>query len=126
MQSKPYCESDLSAIERDFGWKLPAAYRRFLLVPPDDAKGSAVRDLDFAVSRLGANREYADYLLRASKADYELSRSDVVFLFHQDYQFLFFRCGQNDDPPVYRFVEGEPSPREIATSFSDWLARLRS
>jgi hypothetical protein len=41
---------------------------------------------------------------------------------HQGYQFLFFRCGVSDDPPVYLFLEHEPRVQRVAESFSSWLA----
>ena len=41
------------------------------------------------------------------------------------YQFLFFETASgNDDPPVYRFIEGDKASVQVADSFSNWLSTM--
>ncbi len=120
-------ETELNAAERRFKWRLPAAYRSFLLGGGDDVdSGLHTPRRQLGPARLAPNREYADFLLKASKADYALRDADVVFLVHEGYQFWFFRCDDGDDPAVYRFSEGEQRPTRVAPSLSAWFATLRS
>lgn len=116
-------ESDLRNVEARLGVRLPSSVRSVYAF----AGGRLLRRLpgltaDYA--RLRFYRETADFLLRDSKADYRLAPSDVVF-WADDYQFFFFSCEEGDNPPVHRFVEGERQPREVAASFTEWVARVR-
>lgn len=118
-------EKALSAVERHFKWKLPPAYRSFVLEDELLRTELHVPRGDLAPDRLAANRDFADYLLKASKADYRLCDDDVVFLIHQGHQFWFFRCDGDDDPAVFRFREGEQRPTLVARHLSAWFATLR-
>lgn len=126
MERQHTFETELNAVERQFRWRLPLAYRSFVLEGDGlDAELHTPRR-HLAPARLAANREYADFLLKASKADYALHDADVVFLVHEGYQFWFFRCDDGDDPAVYRFSEGERRPTKVAPSLSAWFSTLRA
>jgi hypothetical protein len=117
-------ENDLQNMEMYFGVRLPAAVRAF----PTLGGGRTYRRLPGLTTdcaRLRLYRETAECLLRDSRADHRLASSDVVFWAPQDYQFFFFSCENGDDPPVFRFVEGELRPREVAPSFTEWIERLQ-
>lgn len=111
----------LDAVEAHLGVHLPAAVRRTLDAAARGATAVATAD----VARLRVFREGAQHLLVDSKAEYELRDADFVFLF-DEYEFLFCPCDVGDDPPVYRFVEGERAPRLLAPSFAQWAAAVGS
>jgi SMI1 / KNR4 family (SUKH-1) len=126
MERQQIFETELKAAERRFNWRLPTSYRTFVLAADEPAAQLHTPRRDLEPARLAANREYADFLLKASKADYALAGADVVFLVHEGFQFWFFRCDDGDDPAVYRFSEGEQRPSKVAPSLSAWFATLRS
>jgi hypothetical protein len=112
-------DDEIAALEQAHGVTLPAAYREFLCVMGRQA-GTFFRGTDFLYGDLDGMREAADDLLADDEAD-ELDAADFVFAMHQGYNFLFFRCGISDDPPVLLYVEQEPGVREVANSFTAWL-----
>lgn len=113
---------DLSGVEAALGARLPDAVREFFAAGRCVARRLPELSTDAARWRL--YRESAECLLRDSRAEYRLAPNDVVFLapYEYHYQFFFFRCDGCDDPPVFRFVEGERRPRQVAASFSEWAA----
>lgn len=125
MQHQQIYETELNAFERRFKWRLPTTYRSFVLAGERGAELHTPRR-NLEPARLAANREFAEFLLKVSKAEYALRDADVVFLIHEGYQFWFFRCDDGDDPAVYRFSEGEQRPTRVAPSLSAWFATLQS
>jgi hypothetical protein len=66
-------------------------------------------------------RTWADELLAECGHPFALEEDDLVFHFHQGYQFLFLRHG----PPgthVLGFDEREPGPQVVSASFAAWLS----
>lgn len=39
---------------------------------------------------------------------------------HQGYEFLYL-SGGGDDPPVFRFTEGDDQPLQVAARFTDFV-----
>ena len=60
--------------------------------------------------------------LAGGARDLRLEDRDFVFFFHQGYQFLFFRLGESDNPPVYHYNHDEPAFNKVSDTFMDWLA----
>jgi hypothetical protein len=114
-------EAEIAAIEHERGVALPGAYRTFLAAM-GKSPGGFLRGSDLEYSALRSLRAWAEELLVECDAALELDLADFVFVMHQGYQFLFFRCGVSDDPPVYLFLEHEPRVQRVAESFSSWLA----
>jgi hypothetical protein len=52
-------------------------------------------------------KEVAEALLEDNEFSEKLPDDAFVFFMHQGYQFDFFCTSEGDDPPVYRFLEGE-------------------
>ena len=96
-------------------------YRAFLLHLGWSA-GPLLRGTDVAaaselVEVLGEAKE----LLQECRAGFTLPSSAVVFAIHQGYAFLYFLADDSFDVPVHRFVEGQPSPRQVASSLSEFF-----
>jgi hypothetical protein len=112
--------AELASFEVRGRYTLPAAYRSYLLkvglAPGDFLVGS-----DLAYRHLTGLQESARALVEESKAE-ALPPSAFVFCGHQGYQYLFLRMDEGDDPPVYRYLEGDLAFRRVHDSFSEWLA----
>jgi hypothetical protein len=98
---------------------MPAAYRRYL----ERAGRGAGHFLQGSNLRLPEIVEYRDALaemVTSSTTDWSLAASDIVFLSHQGYTFLFLGR-DDDDPPVLSYCEGDARPKVVSNRFTDWL-----
>ena len=50
-------------------------------------------------------QKFAVELLEDNKFPISLLKDAYVFCIHQGYQFLFFRCSEGEDTPVYSYRE---------------------
>lgn len=117
----PCTEEEVSALERDVGVRLPAAYRAMLLVIGRESYSKLV-GTDVTIGWLRRMQPYARELLEANGRPFELPAEAFVFLSHQGYQFAYFVAdGANNDPAVYFYLEGRGAPEMLAERFSDWL-----
>jgi hypothetical protein len=118
---EPCAMAELAQLEHDFGVRLPAAYRAYLLLmgrQPDyffDGTDCAYRHL----SRL---RSAAMNLLSAHDSSFTLPTNAFVFSMHQGYQFMYFLCEDgSNDPAVYHYLENDPAPKRVSERFSEWM-----
>lgn len=119
---EPCTPAEVDELERQFQFRLPAAYRAFLLLmgrTPDESFDVS----DCAYAKLSGFRTSAAKLLTESGHPFALTSQDFVFFMHQGYQFLYFPCDDaSDDPPVYHYLEEEPAAKKVSERFSDWMA----
>jgi hypothetical protein len=115
LQPLPY--DALDAIEGDQPGRLSDAYRAFL----EAAGGGAGRFLQ------GSDVFYPDVLgIRATAQELlnshglALKQSDRVFFMHHDAQFDFTR-GDEADPAVWSYNDGDDAPALTHERFTDWL-----
>jgi hypothetical protein len=116
----PCPEAEVSALERDTGVRLPAAYRAMLLLmgrEPD----SSFTGRDLSIRCLRELQSAARQLLEENSRPFELPHGAFVFLSHQGYQFMYFVVDGAEDPTVYYYGEGHLAPERRAERFSDWL-----
>jgi hypothetical protein len=117
----PAAAQEVEALGRQLGVVLPAAYQAFLLILGRDG-GPEFIGSDCTVRHVPALQRGAVELLRRGGSPAILPEKAVVFLMHQGYSFFHFVAdGKADDPPVFRYCEGEPAPSCVAASFSAWL-----
>lgn len=115
--------SEIASLETTFGLRLPESYKEFLAAM-GRAAGRFLVGTDFLLKMIDLQfREGAEKLLRCCESGFVLPSDAYVFLFHQGYTFLFFRCAGHPDPPLSMFTEAESFPLEVARSFSTWLVR---
>jgi len=114
-------ESDIRLLEEQYQVVLPKEYTRFLRrsYPALEAN---LAGSDFHIHCLSRLREGALELLAENGKPFALEATDFVFLMHQGYQFLFFRCGGSDDPSVYHYLEGDSRPTKKFDRFTEWIA----
>src|SRR4051794_28404819 len=82
----PCDEAEVSALERDAGVRLPAAYRAMLLVMGREPDPSFT-GTDLSVRWLRELQPAARRLLEENGRPFELPPGAFVFLSHQGYQF---------------------------------------
>jgi hypothetical protein len=104
---------------------LPAAYKAYLFIaghkPPSAWVGT-----DCTLRHLPFLARWAEELLRENGQP-ALPAGAFVFSMHQGYQFFYFvRDGQDDDPPVFYYLEGQGGPVSRFRCFSDLIAALAS
>lgn len=113
--------SEIQHIEDSFSLTLPLAYKEFLSKAGKSA-GTFMEGSDFLYPLVLKQKEFAESMLEQMGADFSLSAEDYVFMGHQGYSFLFFGSGHVDDPPVLLVSEEGTIGKEVAKSFTDWLA----
>lgn len=102
---------EVESLEKQYGIRLPLAYREFLLIMGYGA-GALFRGTDAFYRRLSELREGAEELLAEDNADFKMPADCFVFAMHQGYQFWFFYLSEAvEDPPVYYYYEGWERPR---------------
>jgi len=114
-------EQEIAEIETRFKMNLPATYREFLHQMGNCA-GWFLEGTDVYFPQLLDCRKVAERLMKEDGAEFSLQPTWFVFLQHQGYQFMYFDSMEKDgDPPVFRYLEGDKQPKQIADSFSQWL-----
>jgi SMI1 / KNR4 family (SUKH-1) len=117
----PCTEAEVSALQRDLGVRLPAAYRAMLLLMGREPDPSFT-GTDLSMRWLRDLQPAALELLEDNGRPFELPPRSFVFLSHQGYQFMYLVAdGASDDPPLYYYREGTAAPERRAERFSDWL-----
>jgi hypothetical protein len=116
----PCIEAEVSALERDTGVRLPAAYRAMLLLMGRDPDPSFV-GTDLSIRWLRQLQPGARQLLEKNGRPFALPSGAFVFLSHQGYQFMSFVADGTEDPAAYYYLEGKAAPERRAERFSDWL-----
>ena len=112
-------EQEITTVEADQGVKLPPIYRAFLAIMGKSAGSLFVGSDAFFPQILGLRCD-AEELLEENSSPFTLDSTDVVFLMHQGYQFMFMH-GSDDDPPVFLYKEGDDRPSLVASRLSSFL-----
>jgi hypothetical protein len=117
----PCSAAEVAEVARGSGVVFPAAYTAYLLTsgrrPPSSWVGS-----DCTIDCLPKLGGWAEKLL-AENGLPALPSQAFVFLLHQGYQFFYFVAdGTTDDPPVFYYLEGEPTVVWKFERFSDLVA----
>ncbi len=114
-------EDKVRQLEALYRVKLPTAYVGFLRGDYGDLS-KAVENLGCDVANLEQLRSDAVDLLTENSLPFTLGPQDFVFAMHEEGQFFFFHCDpEQEDPPVYAYVEGDTGPRRVYDSFSAWV-----
>ena len=112
----PCSAEDILVIESKYSIKLPSTYKEFLL----------------AVGR-SSNRIFSDVILmypaicsiddvmKSTLGDFQLSTNAFIFTLRNDL-LLYFISTEGDDPPIYRYSQGDRAAENVFPSFSSWLS----
>ena len=111
-------EQDISEFESRINRQLPSAYKQFLR-----AMGKSSDDVftDVTIMYPSILELQDEISLTLKSSEFRLSPSVFAFLL-ADGLFLFFDTAEDEnDPKVYRYIETEAKPTEIADTFTEWL-----
>lgn len=110
-------DSEISDLESSFSVRLPESYKDFLRSCGKDA-GSL---LNFCLYQASGLIEFMKPHLAKLSNDFSLPAGGFAFIWDND-TILYFDTTQGDDPPVWRYDEGEKKFDQVFPSFSAWLA----
>ena len=108
--------AEIADIEATFKVRLPRTYVDYLKRMGKEA-GEFIGECSRTVDGFAENRYTADLLLK----EVNLKLPETAFVFVESYgcQFFFFDTADGkDDPPVYRYSEGERKPVKISDTFT--------
>ncbi|MBL8196215.1 MAG: SMI1/KNR4 family protein [Blastocatellia bacterium] len=113
--------NEINNLESILNIKLPTMYKSFLLVMGHRA-GSFYVGTDMFYNSLFDIQKWARELLVEDGSPFILPCDTFILSMHQGYQFTYFRTDEeNDDPPVYYYMEGSGIPEKKWLKFSDYL-----
>jgi hypothetical protein len=95
---------EISNLEKRLNLTFPLAYKEFLLWGGKKA-GGLMEGSDCFFENLELNQDTAKLILEDDNFPYSLPKDALVFFMHQDYQFLFFKTSDGDNPHVYSYQE---------------------
>lgn len=107
-QPIPCTLQEVEELEQWLGHRLPKAYREFLLWMGHSG-GGVLAGTNCFYEDLKRIQTSAKELLEENHYSGELPKDAFVFYMHQGYQFNFFHLEEGDDPPVYFYVEENPT-----------------
>ncbi|HTE18603.1 MAG TPA: SMI1/KNR4 family protein [Armatimonadota bacterium] len=115
---RPCSALQILEVEEDQDVELPRAYKAFLQVMGGGA--AMFEGTDYCYPEILGLRDHAEYLLLTNSV-VPLPEDAFVFMMHQGYQFSFIRSSEGDDPPVYHYMDGDPSYQQVAETFTGYI-----
>ena len=113
-------EKEIASLEKEFGKKLPTAYREFLGLLGRGA-GSFMSDLEMFFPEVAECNAKAEEILSWEEG-VELPETAFVFMTRYGEQFLFFEVDErNPDPPIYYFKEDAKGFKRLYDSIWDFV-----
>ena len=106
----------LAEIEEAIGRELPPAFKAYFYMH-QSVKGEEVTDAKHAIEL----QEEARELLKESGSEFQLPASSFVFAAYEGHLFFYFPLDGTEDPPVFRYFEGDAIPKPYLGSFSAWV-----
>jgi hypothetical protein len=114
-------KSEILALEKHSGFKLPGIYRDYLSKMGYSA-GKLFIGTDVSYKWLFELRDFLQETLETDESGIELPENIFVFSSHQGYIYHFFYVVEGiEDPPVFGYKEGDLFVKKINESFSDFL-----
>ncbi len=119
-QCRPCTPSEIDKLEGWIHGLLPMAYKEFLLWMGHN-DGGFLQGSERLYYDLTTIQEGAVDLLEENGFPEPFPPDAFVFFMHQGYQFAYFRLSEGDDPPVYYYLEGQPTIERVKEHYSGWL-----
>lgn len=118
-------EVEIAQLETRIGFRLPLAYKQYLLWMGKDESGVFAGSSWFLKDVL-SNTLDAPHLLKLSKVKYRFPSKYLVFMGHQGYMYAWLTHPKNprqpENPPVYFFSEGFKDKKVMKyESFTNFL-----
>jgi len=103
--------------------QLPTVYVQFLSTMGHDTGGKFIWDMDYKYEYLGEKQEDAKEI--ATSDGITLPKDAFFFMSQEGTHFYFLHTSQRDDnPPIYKFTEGESSFEQVGSSLVDFFEAL--
>ena len=123
---KPASNDDVQLFEQRMRFKLPLAYKEFLLLMGKGAdyflKGSDC----FINDDFEEMRTQATYILKNSGHSEKFLNNAFVFWMHQGYQMAFFYLSESENPKIHYFSESEKETNGIFSHLDNEQKMFRS
>lgn len=115
-------EREIAQLEEKLATHFPPAYRAFLLSMGKGA-GRLFMGTDIFFGHISELRNALNEAVAEARDGLLLPADAVVFMSHQGIVFMFFRTSEGDDPPVYRYCQGDGSPIQSDSRFTEFLSK---
>lgn len=116
-------DEEVQQIQKQYKFTIPAIYVEFLKRMGRGA-GQILAGTDVFYPEVLGLTEAAEEMMRREESSHLFPEDSVVFAMHQGYQFMYFRCSEGDDPPVYYYMMGDLEVKCKYPSFSNYLGSL--
>lgn len=117
-----FSTEEIGEVQRRFGFPVPAAYQAYLQCF-GHANGGLLCDGQSTWSSVSQLIETSDLREFAETALVVFPQQLIVVYAHQGYLFDFIDATEGDNPPVYRWQEGD---RQVGRAFWSFTAYLAS
>lgn len=112
-------EEEVTEIEKKLGVEFPRSYREVYLILGKHRGFGVIDDNSYNFPQYEEMRKGAEELISLCEIDFVLDENMfVVGCFMENAMFYFFKLDEGDNPPVYRYVEGDKGYKLVADSFS--------
>jgi len=114
-------ESEIKALEKNFKFELPLAYKQYLAWMGRDYNGIFV-GCDWFISDVYKNTELVPELLDENKVLFQLPENFLCFFSHQGYMAAWFELPKlSENPPAWFYQEMETERPLLEGTFTDIL-----
>ncbi len=126
----PCTIEEVEGVEKQFGVKLPAAYKEYLLWMGRAANRFFI-GINCFYEDLEDNRSTAVEILKRDNLWNEFTQDAFFFSMYDQFQFHFFKLSEGDDPRVFHYMENIKEPGHVnkgitllAPSFSRYMEMM--
>ena len=115
-------EEEVMELEGQLGVKFPRSYREICLILGEQAAFSLIDESSFEFPEYEKMRKGVEKIILNSAPDFTLDKSMfIVGCLMQNGIFYFLKLNEGDDPPIYRYQEGDKNYKMVAESCSSFI-----
>jgi hypothetical protein len=112
--------AEISQLENSFRVILPNSYKEFLLAFGRKA-GNLFSDVNFFFPDILKLKDELEEMIDEESLAFRLPDNAFVFSAYQGFQYHYFVCDGNEDPAVYRILDGGHPPEKVSESFTAYF-----
>ncbi|MFN0019375.1 MAG: SMI1/KNR4 family protein [Pirellulaceae bacterium] len=105
-------DAEIEDLEQQLSLRFPAAMS-VCLRRLGHACGQLMDGDAFGMGAFAEAREVAQEITTRPDSPWRLPGQVIPFLQHHGYEFLFVHANAGDDPPVWLYIETEPTERQV-------------